>query len=81
MTQQNITVYISDNCEQSNKLLAFLNSLGVQYTKRNITRNKSGLRELQTNNIYSTPVTKVNDIWILGFQVNKLKDNIAIEHR
>ncbi|WP_182200735.1 glutaredoxin family protein [Paraliobacillus salinarum] len=73
-----ITIYVSNNCSESNKLVNFLEEKNVDYEKKNITEDKKYLKDLQTQNIYATPVTMINDQTILGFQKRKLETELFI---
>lgn len=74
MRDQNIRVYVSNNCKESNKLIHLLEELDVPYEEKNVTENKSYMKELQEQKIYATPVAIINNNKVLGFQKNKLMD-------
>lgn len=74
MGDQNIRVYVSNNCKESNELIHLLEELDVPYEQKNVTENKSYMRELQAQKIYATPVAIINNNKVLGFQKNKLMD-------
>ena len=74
MQEQNIQVYVSNNCTESNKLIQLLEELGVSHERKNVTENKAYMRELQKQNIYATPVAMVNNNKVLGYQKSRLKD-------
>lgn len=74
MKEQNIRVYVSNNCTESNKLINLLEELDVAYEQKNVTENKSYMKELQAQKIYATPVAMINNNKVLGFQKNKLMD-------
>ncbi|MCZ0702695.1 arsenate reductase-like glutaredoxin family protein [Natronobacillus azotifigens] len=72
MKAKEIIVYVSNDCQESRKIMNFLEQLDVMYEKRNISENKAYLTELQRRNIYSTPVVIIDENIILGFQKNKI---------
>lgn len=72
MKAKEIKVYVSNDCQESRKIMNFLEQLNVMYEKRNISENKAYLTELQRRNIYSTPVVIIDENIILGFQKNKI---------
>ncbi|CQR48278.1 Glutaredoxin [Paraliobacillus sp. PM-2] len=74
--KQQVTIYVSNNCSESNKLIHFLKELGISYEIKNITEDKKNLKELQEQHIYATPVTMVNNHKILGFQKHKLESEL-----
>ncbi|GGM34250.1 hypothetical protein GCM10011351_20300 [Paraliobacillus quinghaiensis] len=74
MHEENIQVYVSNNCTESNKLIHLLEELGVKHERKNVTENKDYMRELQQQKIYATPVAMVNNKKVLGYQKSRLMD-------
>lgn len=72
MSGQKVTVYISNECEECEKVLSLLDKLDIDYNEKNTTKDKSYLKELQNEKIYATPVAYINDKKVLGFQENQL---------
>lgn len=79
MVERKITVYTSDECHESDKILQFLNELSVDYEEKNISQNRAYLKELQSRNIYSAPALFIKDKAVLGFQKEKIKRLIKTE--
>ncbi|WP_186576311.1 glutaredoxin family protein [Aquibacillus kalidii] len=78
MTEQNVLVYVSDDCNECVEMMAFLDKYHVEYQVRNISNNQEYMRELQREKIYATPVAFVNKERVLGFQKNKLMSVIGL---
>ncbi|MFB1051751.1 glutaredoxin family protein [Paraliobacillus sp. JSM ZJ581] len=76
--KQEVIIYVSNNCSESNKLIDFLKQANIAYKLKNITEDKKYLKELQEQHIYATPVTQINDRVILGFQKRKLESELMI---
>ncbi|MRG87228.1 glutaredoxin family protein [Salinibacillus xinjiangensis] len=68
MNQEEIIVYTSQNCNQSKKVMNLLENWNKHYEERNISEDRSYLKELQQNGIYATPATFIEDKCILGYQ-------------
>ncbi|SDK30834.1 glutaredoxin family protein [Sediminibacillus albus] len=79
MTKQNVVVYVSEDCSQCDKVLSHLENWEVEYTEKNISQNKQFIQELQHQKVYGTPAVFVDDLKILGFQKNKLKQALGID--
>ncbi|WP_373895133.1 glutaredoxin family protein [Virgibacillus natechei] len=74
MSEQHVTIYISDENSQCKKLIQQLDEWDVSYTTKNVTQNRDYMKELQDIGIFGTPATFVdNQSAILGFQKNKIK--------
>ncbi|WP_171038149.1 glutaredoxin family protein [Aquibacillus sediminis] len=78
MRAQNVVVYISNQCEQSDKLLHFLVENNISFEKKNVSEYKANMKELQRLNVFSTPAIFVDDQKVLGFQKNQLQRLIGI---
>ncbi|MCP3029749.1 glutaredoxin family protein [Halobacillus sp. A1] len=79
MTQHSVIVYTSDQCSQCEKVLAKLSEWNIEYKEKNISRDNSYFKELQSQKIYGTPATFINDEKVLGFQERKLKRTLGIQ--
>ncbi|SDM87209.1 glutaredoxin family protein [Sediminibacillus halophilus] len=79
MTEQNVVVYVSDNCSQCHELTAQLDRWGIEYTEKNISRHKAYTQEMQSHDIYGTPAVFINDYKILGFQKQRLRDALMVK--
>ncbi|WP_163582687.1 glutaredoxin family protein [Gracilibacillus saliphilus] len=74
MKQQQIDVYVSDNCTECDQLVQYLTQRNISFQIKNTTVNKENLWQLQQENIYITPTVIIdNDYRIIGFQESKLK--------
>lgn len=73
MSEIEITVYISDDCDESTQIIDYLNELSVEYNEKNVTKNREYLTELQARNVYSVPATFINNQVVLGFQKDKIR--------
>lgn len=79
MKEKNVVVYISDNSSHCEKLLKQLDKWDISYETKNVTENRSYMKELQKKGIYGTPATFIEDRSnaILGCQENKIKEALA----
>ncbi len=56
----------------------FLSKNGIQFEDRNITADPTALDELRKMHVMTTPVTKVGDAVIVGFDEKKLREELGI---
>lgn len=78
MANQHVVVYTSDKCVQCKRVVEKLDDWGVDYEERNISADRSFIKELQENKIYGTPATFIGNYRVLGFQEYKLKKALGI---
>ena len=57
---------------------AFLSKHGIQFQDRNIAADPSALAELRKLQIMTTPVTKIGEAVIVGFDEEKLRKELGI---
>ncbi|GAB2555854.1 thioredoxin family protein [Gracilibacillus alcaliphilus] len=70
---QQIDVYISDNCAECEKLIQFLEEANLSFYEKNTTKDKQNLMELQQQNVFITPAVIIDDHHpIIGFQPDKI---------
>lgn len=80
MGNSNVTIYISDNNVQSNKVIKLMSDNNIPYKIKNVTANTEHMKELQAEDIYGTPATYINnEEVILGYQKNKIKYALGID--
>ncbi|QHS24107.1 glutaredoxin family protein [Virgibacillus sp. MSP4-1] len=72
MTQKEVLLYTSDNCDQGRKIKQLLNDWNIPFQEKNISENRSYLKELQADKVYATPATYINGERVLGYQKEKL---------
>jgi glutaredoxin len=56
----------------------FLSKHGVQFEDRNIAADPAALDELRKLQVMTTPVTKIGDAVIVGFDEEKLRRELGI---
>ncbi len=79
MEKQQIDIYISDNCAESNQLIDFLQQKNVDFSIKNTSKNKDYLHELQQKNIYITPTVILDNYYsVLGFQQDKISEMLSM---
>ncbi|SDC17594.1 ribonucleoside-diphosphate reductase class Ib glutaredoxin subunit [Pelagirhabdus alkalitolerans] len=74
MSKETLTVYISEQCRDCDRVTDLLNQLGASYQEKNISENRTYLKELQALSIFATPVVMTEDRTILGYQESKIKN-------
>lgn len=79
MKYNNVVVYTSENCTQCEKILSFLDKWEVPYEEKNVSSDRSAFKALQEQKIYGTPAIMIDNRTILGFQKNKLKQELGLE--
>jgi glutaredoxin len=71
--ENEVRVYVSDNCDECDQMVALLDKEEVVYELKNISRDKENLRELQKQHVYATPALIVKGKKVLGFQEQRIK--------
>ena len=71
--ENDVRVYISDDCDECDRMVALLNNEEVDYELKNISSDKENLRELQKQHVYATPALIVKGKKVLGFQEQRIK--------
>ena len=56
----------------------FLSKNGIQFEDRNIAADSSALEELRKLHVMTTPVTKIDDVVVVGFDEEKLRRELGI---
>ena len=61
-------------CQQAK---AYLSEKGVVFTEKNIVENSAALEDLQALKLFTTPVLKIGDEVIVGFDRAVIDRNLA----
>lgn len=56
----------------------FLSQHGIEFDDRNIAADPAALDELRKMHVMTTPVTKIGDAVIVGFDEEKLRKELGI---
>lgn len=56
----------------------FLSQHGIEFEDRNIAADPAALDELRKMHVMTTPVTKIGDAVIVGFDEEKLRKELGI---
>ncbi len=59
----------------------YLSQKGVAYVERDITQDDQAMDDLAALNAFTTPVVKVGDEVVIGFDRRRLEDLLAEEAR
>ncbi|WP_173917773.1 glutaredoxin family protein [Halobacillus sp. Marseille-Q1614] len=79
MSQHKVIVYTSNQCSQCEKVIKKLSEWNIDFEERNISDDRTYFKELQSQNVYGTPATFINDEKVLGYQERKLKRTLGIQ--
>ncbi|GEN56626.1 hypothetical protein GCM10012290_12990 [Halolactibacillus alkaliphilus] len=71
--ENQVVVYISDACEECERMVALLDKEDVEYKLKNISENKQHLHDLQKEHIYATPALLIKGKKVLGYQEQRIK--------
>lgn len=67
-------VYTQNKCTYCEVLKVALTGQGIEFDTINIDEDKEAKEKFLETGFASTPVTKVGDDYIVGLQVNKIKE-------
>ena len=71
-------VYTSDTCPNCVKLKEFLNENNVDYVEYNISKSEKYKKELIREGFLSVPVMKIDDDYVLGFDIVRIKQLLSL---
>ncbi|GEM04035.1 hypothetical protein HMI01_10230 [Halolactibacillus miurensis] len=71
--EKEVLVYVSDDCDECDRMVALLDQEDVTYELKNISDDKKHLHELQKHHVYATPALIVKGKKVLGFQEQRIK--------
>lgn len=72
-----IVVYTQEHCASCKHLEKFLEEEGFSFTLLDIGEDANALQEIASRGYMSTPIIRVGDTWIAGFNKKKLKQALA----
>lgn len=69
---KNVVVYSSDSCIYCKDAKNYLQSLGVEYTEKNVSKDMTARKELMSKGFMGVPVIIIDDETIQGFDKARL---------
>ena len=73
-----IEMYTSDTCPNCTKLKEYLNQNNIEYIEYNISKSSEHKRNLIKEGFLSVPVRKIDEDYVLGFDVPRIKQLLNI---
>ena len=71
-------MYTSDTCPNCVKLKEFLKKNNIEYIEYNISKSEKYRKELIKESFLSVPVMKIDDDYVLGFDVPRIKELLSL---
>ncbi|WZL72445.1 glutaredoxin family protein [Clostridiaceae bacterium 35-E11] len=71
---KNVVVYSSDSCIYCKDAKNYLQSLGVEYTEKNVSKDMTARKELMAKGFMGVPVILIDDETIQGFDKGRLDE-------
>ena len=68
-----IEVFTQPQCANCRQVERFLRQRGVEFTVRDVTDDPAALEQIVSRGYMSTPVTRVGDRWVAGFNRSELE--------
>lgn len=68
-----IVVYTQPHCASCREVEQFLEQRGVAFVARDVFADPVALEEIAARGFMSTPVTRIGDRWIAGFNQKELE--------
>ena len=73
-----ITVFSTKTCPWCRKVEEFLDGMGVQYTKKDITGDRAAAMEIvKKTRQMGVPVTKIGEKYIVGYDPEAIKEALG----
>ncbi|RKD27203.1 Glutaredoxin-like protein, YruB-family [Caminicella sporogenes DSM 14501] len=69
-----VVVYTSDTCVYCHQAKDYLNSKGIQFEERNVSRDMNARKELMSKGFMGVPVIMVDEEVIQGFDRERLEE-------
>ena len=73
-----IEMYTSDTCTDCTKLKAYFNQNNIEYIEYNISKSSEHNRKIIKERLLSVPVMKIDEDYVLGFDVPRIKQLLNI---
>lgn len=68
-----IVVYTQPHCASCKEVERFLEQRGVTFTVLDVSEDPQALEEIASRGYMSTPVTRIGDDWVAGFNRKQLE--------
>ncbi len=68
-----VVVFTQPHCAGCSQVERFLETRGVTFTVRDVSRDAAALEEIVSRGYLSTPVTRIGDRWVAGFRRKELE--------
>jgi glutaredoxin len=80
MGNPDVVIYVSDDHQDSTKVVQLVKEYDVSFQIKNVTQNIEDMKEMQNNGVYGTPVLFIEEgkDSILGFQQERIRH--ALRH-
>lgn len=62
-----VVVYTQPHCMLCHRVVRFLSERGIAFAERDISRDAAALQDLVERGFMGTPVTRVGETWVAGF--------------
>jgi glutaredoxin len=72
-----IVVYTQPHCSSCNQVEKFLDEEGFNFTSLDVSEDPVALEEITSRGYMSTPIIRIDDTWIAGFNRKKLKKALS----
>jgi glutaredoxin-like protein NrdH len=72
-----VVVYTQPHCPACRSVEGFLAERDVEFELRDVLDDAGALEEIAAHGFMSTPVTRIDDRWIAGFDENELERALA----
>lgn len=73
-----VTVYTSTGCGYCATLKQWLQQRNIAFDEKNVTDNPAFMDELTSQGIFGTPVTKIDDEFVIGWRPNKMTEVLGL---
>lgn len=71
---KDVIVFTSNTCGYCHEVKKYLDEIGVAYTERNVSEDKSARKELMSQGFMGVPVIYIGDDIVQGFDKAKIDE-------
>lgn len=76
---KNVALFTMPKCKWCDEAKNYLKSKKIRYSQIDVTKSKSALKECQKHGCRGVPVVLIGNIWICGFDKNKINRALGIK--
>ena len=74
-----VALFVLPNCKWCNEAKAYFKAKKIRYNLVDVSKNKQAMKDCQKHGCKGAPVVLVENLWICGFDKNKINKALGIK--